>query len=332
MKNYYLRFLIVNSLILLLLLTNAFAQGSGDGTRISFKRGERAATVKGTVAKGGPDFYLVGAKAGQKMTVKVTGKVSFGIDSPEDTLTEDDGNTSWSEELPADGDYKIRVYSFGGGQNYSLTVSISAAPKTSQKFTTSGFYRGINLSSEESGDYFGIDVFLTESDGQLYALVSTAQGGFSTPVLVEAKASGRDMRTIEFTLPDENEGGIKLKGTVSAKNFTLDDYQGSKFVLKRDCGHLSSDISMGEGGDYGGMEVFLTDAGGQWFALVTIAQGVLMKPVLVEPNVTGENYDNIEFTLSGDNGERKFTGKITKTGLVLDEDGTKTVLKDKCYK
>ncbi len=331
MKKYYLRFLIVNSLILLLLLTNAFAQSS-DGTRISFKRGASAATVKGTVARGGPDFYLVGAKAGQKMTVKVTGKVSFGIDSPDEALTEDDGNTNWSEELPADGDYRIRVYSFGGGQNYSLTVSISAAPKTSQKFTTSGFYRGIDLSSEESGDYYGINVFLTESDGQLYAFVSTAQGGFSNPVLVEAKASGKDLRTIEFTLPDENEGGIKLKGTVSAKNFTLDDYHGSKFVLKRTCGSLSSDISMGEGGDYGGMEVFLTDAGGQWFALVTIAEGVLMKPVLVEANVTGENYDNIEFTLSGENGERKFKGKITKTGMTLDESGTKTVLKDKCYK
>ncbi len=326
MKKYYLRFLIVNSLILLLLLTNALAQD--DGTRISFKRGATAATVKGTVAKGGPDFYLIGAKAGQKMTVKVTGKVSFGIDSPVDTLTEDDGNTNWSEELPADGDYKIRVYSFGGAQTYALTVSISAAPKTSQRFTTSGFYRGIDLSSEESGDYYGIDVFLTESDGQLYALVSTAQGGFSNPVLVEATASGKDLRTIEFTLPDENNGDVKLKGTVSAKNFTLDDYQGSKFVLKRDCGSLSSDISMGEGGDYGGMEVFLIDAGGQWFALVTIAQGVFMKPVLVEANVTGENYDKIEFNLE----DRKFKGTISNSGMTLSESGNRSVLKTRCYK
>lgn len=108
--------------MLMLLLTNVFAQA--DGTRINFRRGKSAATVKGTVAKGGPDFYLVRAKAGQMMTVKVTGKVSFGIDSADERLTEDDGNTDWSEELPADGEYKIKVYSNGGVQNYTLTVSI----------------------------------------------------------------------------------------------------------------------------------------------------------------------------------------------------------------
>lgn len=319
----------VVGLILLCAAISVFAQG--DGTRIKFKRGATSATVKGTVAKGGPDFYLVGAKGGQMLKVNVTGNVSFGIFSGDERITEDDGNKSWNGELPDDGDYRIKVFSAGGTSTYSLTVTISAVAKTSQKFTTSGFYKGIDLSSEESGDYYGIDVFLTESDGQLYALVSTAEGGFSTPVLVEAKQSGKDMRTIEFTLPDEN-GGRKLKGTVSAKHLTLDDYYGKKFVLKRECGNLSSDISMGEGGDYGGTEVYLTDAGGQWYALVTVAEGVLKRPVLVEANVTGDDYDNIEFTLPGEDGGRKFQGKMTKTGMTLDESGTKLVLKEKCYK
>lgn len=302
-----------------------FAQDAD--TRISFKRGATSAIVSGTVAKGGPDFYLVSAKAGQTLSVKVTGKVSFGIFSGDERITEDDGSKTWSGELPADGDYQIKVFSEGGAQNYSLTVSISALPKSSQKFTTSGFYKGIDLSSEESGDYFGIDVFLTESDGQLYALVTTAEGGFSKPVLVEAKQSGKDMRTVEFVLPDEN-GDRKLKGTVSANNLRLD----SDFMLKRECGGLYSDISMGEGGDYGGTEIFLTDAGGQWFALVTTAEGVLQPPVLVEAKVAGKNFDKVKFTLPNENGERKFTGTITKTGLTLDEAGTKTILKNKCYK
>src|SRR5437868_2997781 len=91
-----------------------FAFGQDDATRITFKRGASSATVRGTVAKGGPDFYVVRAGEGQTMTVSVTGSVSFGIDSPdEESMTDDDGNKYWSDELPDDGDYRIRVYSFG---------------------------------------------------------------------------------------------------------------------------------------------------------------------------------------------------------------------------
>lgn len=212
-------------------------------------------------------------------------------------------------------------------------VSVSEAQKkpVAKPFTTSGFYQGIRLSSMESGDYYGMNVFLTESDGQWYALVSTAEGGFSEPVLVEAKVSGKDMRTVEFTLPNEN-GDRKFKGVVSAKALTFKDENGTE-TLKRECGFLSSNISVGSGGDYGGMEVFLHDMAGRMYALVTVAEGVLMRPVLTAAEVTGE-YPNqrIEFTLPGDNGNRKFTGTLTKTGMNLNEGGTRIVLKDKCYK
>jgi hypothetical protein len=329
-----LRRLFLTGLLIFGSLALAFAQGD-DGTRLKFPRGATSTTVKGTVAKGGPDFYLVGARSGQTMTVKVTGKVSFGLDSPAGRLTEDDSNTSWSEELPEDGDYKIRVYSAGGAQNYSLTVAISATPKTAAKFTTSGYFDGIEMTSKESGDYGGTSVYLTESDGQLYALVMTAAGDYFTPVLVEAKASGKDLRTIEFTLPEPNnyDGKSKYKGTVSAAGLTLVD-EDSKDLLKRECGYLVSNIAVGSGGDYGGMEVFLTDAGGTWYALVTVADGVLMRPVLTEVKTRLKNsaLDTIEFTLPNENGGRKFTGKVTRTGLMLNEGGTQLVLKDKCYK
>jgi hypothetical protein len=330
MKN-YLRFLIGGVLFPIILLTNALALD--DGTRVNFRRGTSSATIKGTVAKGGPDFYLVGAKAGQTMTVKVTGKVSFGIDASGERLTEDDGNTNWSEELPSDGDYKVKVFSSGGAQNHTLTVSIAAAQKTSQKFTTSGYYDGIGLSSKESGDYYGMSIYLTESDGQLYGLVTTAVGDYSTPLLVEVNVSGKDMRTVEFTLPDEN-GDRKFKGTVMASGLTVKSDR-ENFAMKRECGFLSSNISLGSGGDYGGMEVFLTDTGGQWYALVTSAEGVLKRPVLVEAKVTlGKDYaaDLVEFTLPGANGGRKFKGKLTKTGLMLNEGETRLVLKEKCYR
>lgn len=307
----------------------AFAvRAQDEGARISFKRGSTSATVKGTVAKGGPDFYLVGAKAGQTMTVRSIGKVSFGLDSPDGNLTDDDGNTNWAGELPADGDYRIRVYSNGGAQNYSLTVAIAPAAKgkIAQKFTTSGSYDGISVGTE-SGDYGGMAVYLTESDAQLYALVTVAEGDFFDPVLVEANLSGREMRGFEFVLPDDS-GGRPVKGVVTAAGLKLATGE----LLKRRCGGTYSNISVGPGGDYGGMEVYLTDAGGRWFALVTAAEGVLLRPVLVEAKVTGKNFDKIEFTLPDESGDRTFKGTITKSGMTLNADGTLLVLKEKCYK
>lgn len=110
------------ALIVTLLVINVFPFQAG--TRIRFPTGRTSATVSGTVAKGGPDFWVVGAKAGQTMVVHVDGAVTFGLDSPRGQMTEDDGNTSWRGVLDFDGDHKIRVYSTGGVQKYSLTVSI----------------------------------------------------------------------------------------------------------------------------------------------------------------------------------------------------------------
>jgi hypothetical protein len=115
---------IVSTTALIITIMVAGVSAIQDGTRIKFRRGATSATVRGTVADGGPDFYLVGGYGGQAIEVRVTGKVTFGIDSPEGNLTEDDGNTTFEGVLPADGDNTIKVYSRGGTQNYSLTVSI----------------------------------------------------------------------------------------------------------------------------------------------------------------------------------------------------------------
>ena len=96
-----------------------------------------------------------------------------------------------------------------------------------------------------------------------------------------------------------------------------------------------SNITVGkQSGDYGGMEVYLEDTGpSSWFALVTIAEGILKRPVLVNAKVTGKDLDKIEFSLPTDNGERKFAGTISReTGkMTLKEGRTASVLKSKCY-
>lgn len=89
-----------------------------------------------------------------------------------------------------------------------------------------------------------------------------------------------------------------------------------------------SSITAGEGGDYGGMQVYLTDSDGQFYATVTIAQGVLMPPVLVKVKADVETR-KIEFELPGDS-PRKFTGTVTAQGLTLMEGTEKTFLKRQC--
>ncbi len=91
-----------------------------------------------------------------------------------------------------------------------------------------------------------------------------------------------------------------------------------------------SNIAAGPGGDYGGMQVYLTDSDGQFYATVTLAEGVLLAPVLVKVQADIEKR-KIEFTLPGENGGRRFTGTVSATGLTLVEGQSKIVLKRKCY-
>ena len=89
-----------------------------------------------------------------------------------------------------------------------------------------------------------------------------------------------------------------------------------------------SSIAPGEGGDYVGMQVYLTDSDGQFYATVTIAEGVLLPPVLVKVKVQVEAR-KVEFELPGE-GARKFTGTVSADGLSLNEGGNKLFLKRIC--
>jgi hypothetical protein len=88
-------------------------------------------------------------------------------------------------------------------------------------------------------------------------------------------------------------------------------------------------IAAGEGGDYAGMQLYLTDSDGQFYATVTVAEGVLLAPVLVKVKVQVEAR-KIEFELPGGDGPRKFTGTVAADGLTLNEGGNKIFLKRIC--
>jgi hypothetical protein len=95
--------------------------------RLQFKRGMSAATVTGKVSIALPDTYLVGARAGQVMTVTLTAPrkvVRFLVMSPTTRNLVADNAREWTGTLPETGDYYIIVDSDERNSTYSMTVSI----------------------------------------------------------------------------------------------------------------------------------------------------------------------------------------------------------------
>jgi|RhiMetdeSRZDD1v2_1073273.scaffolds.fasta_scaffold119516_3 hypothetical protein len=132
----------LNGLVLVLLWMTSFvglalAQDDIVTKRVQFMRGSSSATVKGTLKGRETRDYVLGAKAGQTMSVKMMTKntfLYFNVLPPqsEEALFVDEiqGENSWSGKLPTDGAYTIRVYLVraearrGGKADFECTVSI----------------------------------------------------------------------------------------------------------------------------------------------------------------------------------------------------------------
>jgi hypothetical protein len=111
-----------------------------NGERIQFKPGASSATVGGTAVGGEEKTYLVGARAGQTMSVKITensqyNDVVFHIVAPDGSFpmgTNGEGvdeqseiSTAWSGKLPKTGDYKIVIGTIESKKaNFKMLVSI----------------------------------------------------------------------------------------------------------------------------------------------------------------------------------------------------------------
>jgi hypothetical protein len=95
--------------------------------RVQFKRGKSSTTVQGKASIAMPDTYLVGARAGQVMTVALTAprrSVRFLVMSPTTQSLVADNSRSWTGTLPETGDYTILVDADADGGSYSMTISI----------------------------------------------------------------------------------------------------------------------------------------------------------------------------------------------------------------
>lgn len=102
--------------ILFLSAANVFAQGGkAEPNRIKFAKGKSSATLTGTLSNGEEMEYVFGAKAGQKIALKVTAApqgrfFDFTLDGDGfDFQTELDSYFDYSFTAPETGDYLVSV-------------------------------------------------------------------------------------------------------------------------------------------------------------------------------------------------------------------------------
>jgi hypothetical protein len=127
----------------LLLLSSPVVQADGIQTKaVQFAKGQSSATIKGTIKGDQTIDYTLRARAGQTMSVALATKHPanyFNVLPPgsngEAIFIGSSGGNEWSGALPADGEYKVRVYLMRSAArrnevaNYTLTVGITGAAR-----------------------------------------------------------------------------------------------------------------------------------------------------------------------------------------------------------
>ncbi len=112
----------------------AFSSVSAKGVKkkVRFAKGTSSITIREAVVRGDRDRYYVGAKAGQRMSVKITSTEKNAVfqiyfHGEEESLPgagEEDDATNWSGQTPIDNEYVIVVGGTRGNATYALTISI----------------------------------------------------------------------------------------------------------------------------------------------------------------------------------------------------------------
>ena len=122
----------VTILMLLVWPLSIFAQGAPQ--RVRFQSGHSSAKLKGKIVGFDTKDYVVGAKSGQVMAVRLSSSnpsTYFVIYSINGRATDMNETTEWSETLSESGDYLIRVFMMrsaarrkGTAANFALSISI----------------------------------------------------------------------------------------------------------------------------------------------------------------------------------------------------------------
>lgn len=137
MKKLFVSIALVSMLLLCVVVTLRAAETGTRIERVKFAKGATSAVIKGQVKGSGDVDYLVRAGAGQTITVslKVSNRSNyFNVlppDSKDVAMYVGQTGEDFKGVLPADGDYKIRVYMVRAAarrnetSKYTLTVSVT---------------------------------------------------------------------------------------------------------------------------------------------------------------------------------------------------------------
>ena len=94
--------------------------------RIRFAAGESSAVIKRAVIRGEQDTFLLWAKKGQRMILRISAlekNAAFDLVAPGGSTIASEA-TSWNDALPANGNYRIVVGPTRGNATYELRVEI----------------------------------------------------------------------------------------------------------------------------------------------------------------------------------------------------------------
>jgi len=122
--------LAVTAILVIAFATTALS--AGIKRRIRFPRGSSSTAISGAVVRGQRDRYIIGAKEGQTMSVRIKSgednavfQIYFlGEQESLEGAGEGDDATRWSGKLPATTDYIIVVGASRGNASYKLEVKI----------------------------------------------------------------------------------------------------------------------------------------------------------------------------------------------------------------
>jgi hypothetical protein len=117
--------------LLLLALLPAAARAQAPPTEIRFPPGESGTTIAGAVARGEVARYLLRARAGQRMALRIAsaeGNAVFQVIAPAGKplpgAGEADDASDWAGALPQTGPYVIVIGTTRGGAEFRLDVAI----------------------------------------------------------------------------------------------------------------------------------------------------------------------------------------------------------------
>jgi hypothetical protein len=96
---------------------------------VRFAPGKSSAVLKGSVVRGTENRYIVSARAGQTMRVKVTSTENNAVFTVyfaggQESLVNSEESTDWTQRLEAGNDYEIIVAPVRGNATYTLTIGV----------------------------------------------------------------------------------------------------------------------------------------------------------------------------------------------------------------